>query len=175
MFKLTLLGDAGVGKTSLRKKFLGDSFKQDYLMTIGADFSVYRMGDYTLHIWDIAGQLRFSKILGGYFRGTLGSLLVFDITRKETFKNLPNWIGNLLQHNGNQVVPFVIVGNKSDLRAQTTEPIDPLDAIQYADTLTEWSKFRVPYIETSALTGLNVEMIFSELVKTINESIHLLT
>ncbi|MHA2054309.1 MAG: hypothetical protein ACW99F_11995 [Candidatus Hodarchaeales archaeon] len=55
------------------------------------------------------------------------------------------------------------------------EPIDPLDAIQYADTLTEWSKFRVPYIETSALTGLNVEMIFTELVKTINESIHLLT
>lgn len=144
-------------------------------MTIGADFSVYRMGDYTLHIWDIAGQLRFSKILGGYFRGTLGSLLVFDITRRDTFTDLPNWIDNLLKNNGNKIVPFVIVGNKSDLREHTVNPINPEDAIQYANELTEWSKFKVPYIETSALTGLNVEMIFKALVSNINESIHLLT
>ncbi|MFV2014680.1 MAG: Rab family GTPase, partial [Candidatus Heimdallarchaeota archaeon] len=88
---MTLLGDAAVGKTSLRKKFMGEGFKKSYGMTIGADFAVYKMAGYTLHIWDLAGQIRFSRILKAYYVGTVGSLIVFDVTNKESFHNLPSW------------------------------------------------------------------------------------
>lgn len=147
---------------------MGEGFKKSYGMTIGADFAVYKMGDYTLHIWDLAGQIRFSKILKAYYIGTVGSLLIFDVTQKESFHNLPSWIGELVRNNNNQIIPMVIVGNKSDLRDNSKDPVTIEEIQHYLKKLSDWTKFEVPYIETSALSGLNVQDSFQDLVKRID-------
>jgi Ras-related protein Rab-11A len=149
---------------------MGESFKQSYGMTIGADFAVYKMDDYTLHIWDLAGQIRFSQILKSYYIGAVGSLLVFDITKKESFQNLSAWIEELVQNNNNKIIPMVVVGNKSDLRNSTPNAINIYDIQRYVKKLSEWTNFEVPYIETSALSGLNVENTFRDLVERIDAS-----
>ena len=90
IFKITLLGDGAVGKTSLRKTYLGEGFKDGYSMTIGADFAVKRLRiddqDFVAQIWDLAGQQRFSAVREVYYRGTSGCLLVFDISRRSVFR-----------------------------------------------------------------------------------------
>ena len=171
IFKITLLGDGTVGKTSLRKTFLGEGFREGYSMTIGADFAVkhIQMADhhFVAQIWDLAGQQRFSSVREIYYRGTSGCLLVFDITRRSSFENIPSWIYELLKNNFNKVVPLIIIGNKSDLRDSAKDPVMSSEAVQYAKTLTEWSGFKVPYVETSAKTGEHVEEAFLELLQNI--------
>ncbi|MHA1707549.1 MAG: GTP-binding protein [Candidatus Heimdallarchaeaceae archaeon] len=171
IFKITLLGDGAVGKTSLRKTYLGEGFKDGYSMTIGADFAVKRLRiddqDFVAQIWDLAGQQRFSAVREVYYRGTSGCLLVFDISRRSSFENIPSWIAELLKNNSNRVVPIVLIGNKSDLRSTAKDPVMREQAEEYAHSLTSWSGFTVPYIETSAKTGENVDEAFKTLLKNI--------
>ena len=145
MWKVTLLGDATVGKTSLRKKFMGESLKKEYLMTIGADFSVYRVKDTTLHIWDLAGQNRFGNLSKAYLNGTNGALIVFDITKPETFQSVPDWIDKL-QSSVEKKSQIVLVGNKADLRANMPDPfhVTHSQAFEYSKTLSDWLGFNVP-------------------------------
>ncbi len=172
IFKISLLGEGAVGKTSIRRRYLGESFKEGYMMTIGADFAVKKMVhknvDYTLQIWDLAGQQRFSAVREVYYRGTAGALLVFDIARPETYSVLPNWLHELIRNNKNRIVPLVLIGNKADLRESTPNSVPKEYAQEYADQLSEWSGFYIPYIETSAKTGLNVETVFSVLTENIS-------
>ena len=151
---------------------MGEGFKKSYGMTIGADFAVYKMAGYTLHIWDLAGQIRFSRILKAYYVGTVGSLIVFDVTNKESFHNLPSWIGELVRNNNNKLIPIVIVGNKSDLRDKAKNPVPQTEIKSYVEKLSDWSSFEVPYIETSALSGMNVENTFKDLVRRIDVDQH---
>ena len=171
IFKITLLGDGAVGKTSLRKTYLGEGFKDGYSMTIGADFAVKRLRiddqDFVAQIWDLAGQQRFSAVREVYYRGTSGCLLVFDISRRSSFEYIPSWIAELLKNNSNRVVPIVLIGNKSDLRATAKDPIMREQSEEYARSLSAWSGFTVPYIETSAKTGENVDEAFKTLLKNI--------
>ncbi len=171
IFKVTLLGDGAVGKTSLRKTYLGEGFESGYSMTIGADFAVKRLkidnNDFVAQIWDLAGQQRFSAVREVYYRGTSGCLLVFDITRRASFENIPSWIAELLKNNYNRVVPIVLLGNKSDLRSSAKDPVLREQAEEYGRSLSEWSGFSVPYIETSAKTGENVDESFRTLLKNI--------
>ncbi|MHA1305093.1 MAG: GTP-binding protein [Candidatus Heimdallarchaeaceae archaeon] len=171
IFKVSLLGEGAVGKTSLRRRYLGETFEQGYAMTVGADFAVKKLflehTEYTLQIWDLAGQQRFSAVREVYYRGTSGALLVFDISRPETYELLPNWIHELIKNNKNRIVPMLLIGNKSDLR-ETTPNAVPYDyAVDYARSLSNWSGFTVPYIETSAKTGENVEEAFIKLIENI--------
>ena len=169
ILKMTVLGDGTVGKTSLRKTYLGEGFKEGYSMTIGADFAVkyVTINDQEIiaQIWDLAGQQRFSTVRETYYRGTSASFLVFDITRRVTFENIPNWIGELLENNSNRLVPLALIGNKSDLRDNARDPIMPDQAKEYAKALSEWSGINVPYFETSAKNGENVETAFTELIR----------
>ena len=173
IFKITLLGEGAVGKTSLRRTYLGESFKEGYMMTIGADFAVKKMNinqtEYTLQIWDLAGQQRFSAVREVYYRGTAGALLVFDISRPETYEILPNWLHELIRNNKNRIVPLVLIGNKEDLRDSTPYAVPKEYAMEYADQLSQWSGFYVPYMETSAKTGLNVEQVFALLTESISQ------
>jgi len=172
IFKITLLGDGAVGKTSLRKTYLGEGFKDGYSMKIGADFAVKRLRiddqDFVAQIWDLAGQQRFSAVREVYYRGTSGCLLVFDISRRSSFENIPSWIAELLKNNSNRVVPIVLIGNKSDLRATIKGSIMREQSEEYARSLSQWSGFSVPYIETSAKTGENVDEAFKTLLKNIS-------
>ncbi len=179
IFKISLLGEGAVGKTSLRRTYLGESFKEGYMMTIGADFAVKKMvsknTEYTLQIWDLAGQQRFSAVREVYYRGTAGALLVFDISRPETYAILPNWLHELIRNNKNRIVPIVLIGNKADLRDTTPHAVPMEYAQEYAEQLSEWSGFYVPYMETSAKTGLNVEQVFEALVQNISAYFERLT
>lgn len=173
VYKLVLLGDGGVGKTSLRYRYMGQGFKANYMATIGADFAIKRIdpdGRTVIQIWDLAGQQRFSVVREGYYAGTKGAILVYDISRPATFYNLPNWISEVLENiNRVEPVPFAIVGNKADLRSSDDSSfITNEQGIAYAKQLTQWAGLDIPYIETSALTGLNVDKLFNNIIYNIN-------
>ena len=171
IFKVSLLGEGAVGKTSLRRRYLGEGFTTGYMMTIGADFAVKKLTiddiEFTLQIWDLAGQQRFSAVREVYYRGTSGCLLVFDITRPDTYEAIPNWLHELIRNNKNRIVPMILIGNKADLREQNPYSVPPEYAQEYARSLSEWSGFDVPYIETSAKTGQNVQAAFETLARQI--------
>jgi small GTP-binding protein len=172
VYKVVLLGDGAVGKTSIRQQYLGKGFKEGYSMTIGADFCVKRveLGDLTVtfQIWDLAGQQRFDVVREVYYRGSSGALLVFDVSNPSSFENLPSWLNELTKNNYDRIVPVVLIGNKTDLRGKV--PCLPREAgTQYANSLTEWTGFDVPYLETSAKTGLNIEKAFALLSDQIEQ------
>ncbi|MHA1911612.1 MAG: GTP-binding protein [Candidatus Kariarchaeaceae archaeon] len=173
IFKICLLGEGAVGKTALRQRYLGEGFKQSYAMTIGADFAVKRVTidnqEFISQIWDLAGQVRFSSVREVYYRGAAGALLVFDISRPDTFEKIPNWIKELLDNNKGRIVPMVLIGNKSDLRETTPNHVTRERGMTYAEQLSKWSEFEIPYIETSAKTGDMVEDAFSVLLRNIND------
>ncbi|MHA2029960.1 MAG: Rab family GTPase [Candidatus Kariarchaeaceae archaeon] len=172
IYKVTLLGDGGVGKTSLRKRYLGEGFKQNYMATIGADFAIKKVsedGSDIIQIWDLAGQQRFSLVREAYYLGTKGAILTYDITRPDTFYSIPNWIGELMNNiRSEDPLPMALVANKIDLRANSAVGcVSKEQGIQYAKDLAEWAKMDVPYIETSAKTGFNVDKMFATLIQNI--------
>lgn len=161
-FKVVLLGDGSVGKTSLRHQYLGLGFNSRSSMTIGADFAVKRVKDKTIQIWDLAGQARFKSVREVYYQGAVGAIIVFDVTRKKTFKAVPKWLKELLINNKDEIIPIILVGNKVDLRQ--TNHVQREEGEQYAKSLTEWAGFPIPYIETSAKIDLNVDKVFATLI-----------
>ncbi len=170
-YKITLIGDGAVGKTSIRRSYLGETFKGNYNLTLGSDFAtkIMQVGDLKINIiiWDLAGQPRFKAVREGFYRGTKGALLVYDITRKDTYENIPQWIMELLKNNRKQKVPMILIGNKSDLRGSLYKTIPSEHGETYAEELGLWSGFDVPYIETSAKFGDNVDQPFETLIKQI--------
>ncbi len=164
--KICLLGDPAVGKTSLKNRFLGKGFSNTYVTTIGVDFSIKR---YLIHdtyyityqIWDIAGQHHFESLRPSFYAGAKGILMIFDITRKETYQNVPNWLQQLWNIEG--PLPMILIGNKADLREQGLAQVAPEQGELYAEMLSQSIGTPVPYIETSALTGYQVNKAFEQL------------
>lgn len=155
-----------VGKTSIRKSYLGATFDKNYNVTLGADFAVKRVGTDVLQIWDLAGQPVYAAVRSEYYKGAEGIILVFDITRPQTFANVPHWLNEMVGVS-NKLVPIVLVGNKVDLRDSTDTPINENAGTKYALELSKWSGYKVPYIESSALTGENIDKIFTDLISEI--------
>ena len=164
--KVCLLGEAAVGKTSLRKRFLGEGFKTNYLVTLGADFAVkdvmIKSKQVRFQIWDLAGQWTFKNLRGMYYRGTSGALLVFDVTRISSMIALTEWIDDLFRHNRKKNVPLVLLGNKADIIDKADNPVEHSVIEEYTKTLEDKS-IKVSYFDTSALTGLNVNEAFLKL------------
>ncbi|MFX1501332.1 MAG: GTP-binding protein, partial [Promethearchaeota archaeon] len=127
LFKSIVVGDGGVGKTALTLRFSKGFFTEDYKMTIGVDFHVKTINidalegpiRAKLQIWDTGGQERFSSIRPMYYRGSLGALLIFDLTNASSFDHLPQWIEEV-RANVKTEIPLLLVGNKSDLVEQRT-------------------------------------------------------
>ncbi|MHA2358044.1 MAG: Rab family GTPase [Candidatus Heimdallarchaeaceae archaeon] len=168
--KVILAGEAAVGKTSLRRSYLGEGFITNHLETIGADFASLpkEIQDYSVlfQIWDIAGQEIFEKVRTMYYRGTLGALLVFDAKKFSTLKTLDRWVSELEQGTERGIVPFYILGNKMDLLSKAKRETVRERATAYVKELNKKysSKgFKVKYIETSAKTGENVQTAFENL------------
>jgi len=162
LFKTIVVGDGGVGKTALTIRFSKDFFTEDYKMTIGVDFHVKTISIDTsegelrckLQIWDTGGQERFSSIRPMYYRGSLGALVIYDLTNYESFEHLPQWIEEIRANIKNEI-PLLLVGNKSDLiqeRSVTMEEINDFTG-----------KFNLYYMETSAKTGDGVGDCFQVL------------
>ncbi|MFW9994183.1 MAG: Rab family GTPase [Candidatus Odinarchaeota archaeon] len=172
LMKIILAGDGAVGKTSLRERYLGRGFTGQYLKTIGADFALKKetIGDEDLkfQIWDLAGQQRFQNVRSVYYNGALGALLLFDVTRRDSFENLDLWVEEIWKNNGKGFIPIVVLGNKYDLRDQVPDCIDENEAQNYCKELSKKTKekgFEIEFLNTSAKTGLNVGKAFQTLGK----------
>ncbi len=168
--KICLLGDPAVGKTTLKTQFLGKTVSGQYRTTVGVDFAIkyYLIQDkyyVKFQIWDIAGQETYSSLRPSFYKGAKGILMLFDITRAETFQSIPKWLQQLWQLEG--PLPMILIGNKADLREQGMGQVLPEQAMTYARMLTQSIGFDVPYLETSALTGYHVSKSFELLALSI--------
>ncbi|MFW9998202.1 MAG: Rab family GTPase [Candidatus Odinarchaeota archaeon] len=172
VFKVVLCGDGFVGKTTLRRRYLGEGFDTSYLETIGADFAIKDLDieqkSIKFQIWDLAGQPRYAMVRPWYYKSALAGIIVFDISMPSSFKNLPSWINELWKHNGSGKIPFIIIGNKNDLRGETAEEVPEKLITDYIKKLNEAlleQGFEVSYIETSAKTGENVGTAFETMAE----------
>ena len=180
LFKVVLMGDGSVGKTSLRRQFMGEGFRSNYMITIGADFAVKKMElegghDVSIQIWDLAGQEHFKSVRSTFYRGAQGALAVYSTVERKSFDNLMNWVDECWTNAGKKI-PIVLIGNKTDLRDQFKD--NPVMQ-QTLVTTEEGQKLaseiaskgvHASFLETSAKTGLNVESSFLELAIKILEA-----
>ncbi|KAJ4749052.1 Ras-related protein Rab-11A [Rhynchospora pubera] len=155
LFKVVLIGDSGVGKSNLLSRFTRNVFSLDSKSTIGVEFaskSVQIEGkNIKAQIWDTAGQERYRAITSAYYRGALGAVLVYDVTKTNTFENVKRWLRELRDHADSNIV-VLLVGNKTDLkhlRVVTTEDGAALAELE-----------GLSFVETSALDSTNVEKAF---------------
>ncbi|MHA1269926.1 MAG: Rab family GTPase [Candidatus Helarchaeota archaeon] len=159
-FKLVITGDAGCGKTSLIRRYADNKFDENYKPSIGADFTLkvinFSSYDVILTCWDIGGQDLFDSLRNYYYFGSNASIIVFDVTRPETFERIgTKWLPDIRTHVGD--IPVLILANKVDLgeeRKVTQEMID--------EKAKEWG---VEILETSAKTGKNVKSAFETIAK----------
>ncbi|MHA2100875.1 MAG: Rab family GTPase [Candidatus Kariarchaeaceae archaeon] len=164
LFKIVICGDIAVGKTSIRRRYLGEGFQTNYILTLGADFAVTNYKDTKLQIWDLAGQEGFQFLLKEYYIGAHAGIVVFDVTNRETLKKLSYWIENFALTKSGDKVPMIIVGNKIDLRTADDDTITTNEAVEFVNELSHSLDWKFTYIETSALTGENVRSTFENLI-----------
>ncbi|KAK1158604.1 ras-related protein Rab-43-like [Acipenser oxyrinchus oxyrinchus] len=158
LFKIVLIGDAGVGKTCVVQRFKSGIFVERQGSTIGVDFTMKTMDiqgkRVKLQIWDTAGQERFRTITQSYYRSANGAIIAYDISKKGTFASVPRWIEDVKKYAGSNIVQLLI-GNKSDL----TE----LREVQFEEAQALASQFDVfDTVETSAKDCSNVEEAFAK-------------
>ena len=164
IFKVLLLGNSDVGKSSLLLRFVDKTWTDSFVPTIGVDFKVKTMniGDKTvkMQIWDTAGQERFRNVVASYFRGSNGILLIYDVTNRDSFKNLDSWL-EVIENNASDNVLKILIGNKVDL-VEDIE-IKKEEGQQFAN------RYNMQFIETSAKLDTNVSEAFETLAKLMIE------
>ncbi|XP_058713904.1 ras-related protein Rab-18-B-like [Poecile atricapillus] len=157
--KLLLVGDSAVGKSSLLRRFMDGAFEPGLTPTVGIDFKVKKMvvegRAVQLAIWDTAGQERFRTLTPSFYRGAQGVVLVYDVTRKDTFTGLGSWLSELEMHTTNSSTVKMLVGNKTD---KPDREVERKEGLQLA------RKHSLLFIETSAKTQDGVQHAFEELV-----------
>jgi small GTP-binding protein len=168
-FKITVIGDGAVGKTSLIKKYTQGSFQKEYIATLGTQFSKYEEevdGEKVeLYLWDIAGQDQFQALRQRFYIGSSGAIIVFshDPEQLRSYNNINKWVIDLKKHCGN--IPMVLFGNKVDLVAE--EELGSNSSLETSDAKVEQyandNKF-LGYYKTSALTGQGLSNGFKALV-----------
>jgi small GTP-binding protein len=160
--KVFVAGEGGVGKTTMIKRYTTGTFIANTMLTVGVEFHISKVPEarVTLQIWDLGGEDRFRFILPAYIRGASGGLLVFDMTRYQTFKNLSDWM-DIIQKNAPNT-PLILVGAKADLAEQAAVQEDTIDEFRDRYNFSE-------YFKASAKTGENVGEIFMKLAEIIAE------
>ena len=166
VYKVLLLGDSTVGKTCFLLRYCDKTFQETHLATIGFDYRLKNMTlqngkKIKLQIWDTAGQDRFRAITKNYYKGANGIIIIYDVTNPQTYENVKIWISQIREEANPNVVIY-LAGNKIDVpdeeRIVKTE-----DGQKIAD------EFNLPFFETSAKDGINVNEAFESLVEKIDE------
>jgi len=172
-YKVCLVGDGYVGKTSIRRKYLKEGFKSSYLPTLGVDFAqkaiTHRGVPTNLVIWDIAGQPAFQGLRRRYYEGSSGIILVYSVVDRESFDNASKW---LVEAHGfmSSLPPMIVIGNKIDLRPgyPKNEVVSPEEGRAFAERFSQKLNTPSVFIETSALTGEKIDEAFDTLVGLIS-------
>ena len=159
LFKVVVIGDSGVGKSNLLSRFTRNEFNLESKSTIGVEFATrtVSMEGKTIkaQIWDTAGQERYRAITSAYYRGAVGALLVYDISKRLTFENVERWLKELRTHADPSIV-VMLVGNKCDLKH--------LQAVLTDDAKSFAEQNNLAFIETSALDATNVDLAFETIL-----------
>ena len=158
-FKVAVIGDSGVGKSSIIKRFMYDSYTDQFTTTIGIDYVIkhfdYQNKNIKLQIWDTAGQERFKSITSAHYRGSHCVLFVYDVNCSDSFYHLLNWMKDVnVDDDANKDVLKILVGNKSDMKKNVSdEEVKKFAAVH-----------NLLFIETSAKTANNVNILFRDIV-----------
>ena len=165
IYKIVLIGDSGVGKTNLFLRYLKNKFDYNSKATVGVEFGSKNIKiDDTIikaQIWDTAGQERYRSITSAYYKGSHGALVVYDVTKTESFNNVDKWISDL-RNNTDAKLVIMLIGNKIDLEKERT--VKPEEGQEKSN------ENEVVYIETSALDSRNVEKAFEDIVTKIHKT-----
>jgi small GTP-binding protein len=167
IFKIILIGDSGIGKTSIINRYIHNSFNDKYICTIGVDFMMKTMNieetQIKLQVWDTAGMERYKQLTTSYYKGSHSAIIVFDLTNKSSFDNVEYWL-NLFYENSNPIFQkyVMLIGNKADM----------VDSIKVTpDMIEAFIKDRnIQYAECSARTGENISSVFESLGRKLFEN-----
>lgn len=166
ILKVIILGDSGVGKTSLMHRYVNDKYSQQYKATIGADFLTKEVTVddkiATMQVWDTAGQERFQSLGVAFYRGADCCVLVYDVTNSKSFENIRTWRDEFLVHanvSSPETFPFVILGNKIDIE-ESKKTVNTKSAQELAKSLGN-----IPLFLTSAKDAINVDNAFEEIAR----------
>ncbi len=155
-FKVALVGDTAVGKTSLIDRFVNHKFEENYIATMGVSITlkdlVINGTTVQLMLWDIGGSEKWDRVRGMFYRGSSGIIVVYDVTRPATFLNVTHYL-QYMEEAVQKKIPFIVLGNKLDLTE--IKKIDPKEA---KNLMNESNA--IAFFETSAKTGNNVENAF---------------
>ncbi|KAJ2947053.1 hypothetical protein O0L34_g16400 [Tuta absoluta] len=162
MFKLLIIGNSSVGKTSFLFRYADDSFTSAFVSTVGIDFKVKTVFRHDkrvkLQIWDTAGQERYRTITTAYYRGAMGFILMYDITNEESFNSVQDWVTQIKTYSWDNA-QVILVGNKCDMEEERV--VSAERGRQLAEQLG------VEFYETSAKENINVKAVFERLVDII--------
>ena len=167
VFKIIIIGDASTGKTNILSKYLNNKFEKDSKATIGVEFGnkIFEIKNSRVNcqIWDTAGQERYKSMTKAFYKGALGALIVYDISKKDNFENVENWITDL-KKSSDKKVSIILIGNKNDLEEsrQVKKEEGEMKAKEYG----------IAFLETSALNGNNIEIAFKTLVDEVYNQCH---
>ena len=160
IFRICIVGEPNVGKSSILTRFCDNTFNENYNNTIGVDFRVvtlkYNDIVVKLHIWDTAGQERFRSLAVNYFKSANGFIFVYDITNQDSFNSINNWV-NLVANNNKNAIVNILIGNKCDKEEERSIEKDE------GEHFAEEKQFY--FLETSAKNNENIEKIFEVFVK----------
>ena len=158
--KVVVVGDSGVGKTNLIKRFITNTFSENSKATVGVEFisKSYKINNqvFKIEIWDTAGQERYKSITAAYYKGAKGALIVYDTTQKTSYENINKWMVEI-KDKASKDMKLMIIGNKTDLK--DSRQVETNEALQKAKDL------EAPLMETSAKDGSNVREAFYDLLK----------
>lgn len=169
-FKVCLIGDGYVGKTSIRREYLKEGFKRSYIPTLGVDFAqkslLFEGNPTNLVIWDIAGQVAFQSLRRRYYEGSSGLILVYAVDDRKSFDSASKW---LVEAHGfmKDLPPLMIVGNKTDLRhtLRREDIVTTEEGKAFAESVAQKLGTKAVFIETSAKTGSNIDKTFEDLTR----------
>ena len=162
VFKILTIGDGGVGKTSILRRYVEKKFIKHHLSTIGIDFLsktvTIKDKEIKLKIWDTAGQERYRNITSHIYKDADGIILVFDVTSEDSFNQITDWMEQIKNNVSKEEINLILIGNKCDLEERMVEK-------ERGEEMAE--KLKIKYYETSALTGQGINEAFEGLAKQI--------
>ena len=161
-FKILTIGESGVGKTCILRRFVENKFLKNHLATIGIDFKTKTLNinnqEIKLKIWDTAGQERFRNITTQYYKGADGIVLVYDVTEESSYDKIRDWMEQILYNTQRDDIGLVLLGNKCDMEPRTVTE-------EQGNKMAE--ELKISYFETSALNGQGIKEAFEQLTRDI--------